>query len=87
VNTDCDQPPNTCTVVVNWGNVDALTFIYAKMNHTLLSGFTPATRGCSRKVQVPLDTNRLANRLKLKASGTLLGRPRRDRDRFQFFGP
>jgi hypothetical protein len=32
----------------------------------------------------PLDATRLSNRVRTKASGTIDGRPRRDRDNFSY---
>jgi slime mold repeat-containing protein len=83
-NTDCDLPPNTCRIVLNAANVPALTFVYARVRRTDIPGFTPLTPGCSRKVDVPLDPARNTNLFRLKATGMVGGRVKRDRDRFRF---
>jgi hypothetical protein len=80
-NSDCDLPANTCRMIVNYADVGDLSFVFAKVNRTDETAlFTPATPGCSRKVDVPLDTTRASNRVRTKAEGTIDGRLRRDRD-------
>lgn len=81
---DCDGASNTCRVVVNYANVSGFTLEAATLNRSPIAGFTPATPGCARKVDVALDPTRAANRLLLKATGTVHGRPRRERDRLIF---
>jgi hypothetical protein len=84
VDSECDLPTNTCRVVINFATVPDLTFNFAKVGRNSIPGFTPMTPGCSRKVDVPLDPARRTNTLKLKATGTVGGHLRRDRDRFRF---
>jgi hypothetical protein len=80
-NADCNLAANTCRVIVNYADTADLTLEFARVNRTDVSAlFTPASPGCSRKVDVPLDPNRRANRLHLKATGTIDNRLRRDRD-------
>jgi hypothetical protein len=81
VNSDCNLAANTCRVIVNWADIADLTLDYAKVGRTDVTPlFTPATPGCSRKIDLPLDPARAANRLRVKAEGTIDGRLRRDRD-------
>jgi hypothetical protein len=85
-NTDCDQPANTCRLVVNYANVPDIALLYAKLQKTILTPtFSPAKKGCSRKVSISIDPSRAFNKLKLKASGTVTGRIRRDTDSFKYF--
>jgi hypothetical protein len=80
-NADCDLPPDTCRVIVNYADTADLTLDFARRNRTDVTPlFLPASPGCSRKVDVPLDPARRANRLRLKAEGTIDARLRRDRD-------
>lgn len=81
VNADCDLPADTCRAIVNYADTGDLVLDFARVNRSdHASLFTPASPGCSRKVDVPLDPNRASSRLKLKATGTIDGRVRRDRD-------
>jgi hypothetical protein len=88
VASDCDQPANMCRLVVNYGNVPNLSVLYARLNGVDLpaGSFTPATRACSRKVDIAIDPSRRFNKLRLKAQGTV-GTPgvlRRDKDSFKY---
>jgi hypothetical protein len=57
-------------VVVNFAAVSGLRLERATLNgKTAVPGFTPIHGGCSRKVDVQLDSSRSVNRLKLRASG------------------
>lgn len=81
VNSDCDLPADSCRVIVNYGDTGDLTVDFAKVgrtDHTAL--FQPASPGCSRKIDLPLDPSRLTNRLRAKATGTIDTRVRKDRD-------
>ena len=84
VDADCDQPPLTCRVIVNFADVPDLALEYARLGVLDVPGFTPATRGCSRKVDVAIDPVRPASRLKFRASGTVGGRARKDRESLRF---
>jgi len=84
VDADCNQPPLTCRVIVNYGDVSDLVLEYAKLGVLDVSGFTPATRGCSRKVDVAIDPVRSASRYKFRAAGTVAGRTRHDRESLRF---
>jgi len=86
VNADCDLPAGTCRVVVNYANIPDLALVYARLNtsKTNYPGFTPATKGCSRKIDLTLDPSRRKNTLKIKVQGTVAGFLRRDRDRFRY---
>jgi hypothetical protein len=83
-NAACDQPANTCRIVVNFGDVPDLALTNAQMNRTALPGFTPVAPGCSRKVDVTLDPSMRRRHLLLRATGTVGGRLTRDRDRFWY---
>jgi hypothetical protein len=74
---DCDQPPETCRVIVNWADTADLTLLFARLRRDDVSGFT-VKPGCSRKVDVTLP--RRPAPLKLRAQGTVSGRLWRDRD-------
>ena len=81
VNSDCDLAPDTCRVIVNYVDRSDLTVDYAKVNRTVITPlFLPATPGCSRKIDIPLDPARASNRLRVKAKATIDGRLRQDRD-------
>lgn len=81
VSADCNLAASTCRAIVNYADTADLTLDFARVNRTDISAlFTPASPGCSRKVDVPLDPARASNRMKLKATGTIDGRVRRDRD-------
>jgi hypothetical protein len=84
VDADCNQPPLTCRVIVNWGDVPDLVLQFVRVGFDDVPGFTPTTRGCSRKVDVTIDSERTATRFKFRASGTVGGRPRRDREALRF---
>lgn len=81
---ECDQPPDTCRVVVNYADRPDMALLFARMVFTDIPGFTPVTRGCSRKVDVQLDTLRPLSRLRLLVEGTVEGRLRKDRDTFRY---
>ncbi len=82
---DCNQPAATCRVVINYAAIPDLTLTAAQFNHAPIAGFTPVHPGCSRKVDVKVDTTRKSNRLVLmKAIGTAGGRKRRDTDTFRY---
>jgi hypothetical protein len=86
IDADCDLPAATCRLVVNYADVPDLVFDYANLNghkHPI-AGFTPAHPGCSRKIDLTLNANRPANRLRLKAEGTVFGRFGKDRDAFRY---
>lgn len=84
-NGDCDQPPFTCQVVVNYAEIADLTFISAKVSRgATATSLSPATPGCSRKASISLDPLRFTSKLKLKVKGTIGGRRGRDTDRFLF---
>ena len=83
--SDCNQPANTCRVVINYAAIPDLTLKAAEFNHVPIPGFTPLHPGCSRKVDVAIDPTRKSNRLVLmKALGTAGGRKRRDTDMFRY---
>jgi hypothetical protein len=68
-------------MIVNYADIGDLSLIFAKVrsaNQTAL--FLPATPGCSRKIDIPLDPSRASNPVRTKAEGTIDGRLRRDRD-------
>jgi hypothetical protein len=81
-NADCNQQDATCRLIVNWANATDLTLTRAQVQRTDIGGFQPATPGCSRRVDVFFDGVKRA--LRLKAKGTVDGRPRRDRDTFRY---
>lgn len=81
---DCNQPADTCRVIVNWAEIADITLNWARVGRTNVAGFTPVTPGCSRKADVPLDPSRPFHALKLKTLGTVDGRFARDRDVFRY---
>jgi hypothetical protein len=84
-NADCNQPANTCRVVANYGEAPDLAVRRPfSLNRTIVTGFEPLTPGCSRKVDVALDSSRRSNTLKIQVSGTVGGRMRRDTDTFTY---
>jgi hypothetical protein len=84
VDADCDQPADTCRLVVNFAEVADLTFAFLKTTRTAsATPATPATPGCSRKIDFTLDPSRTTNRIKIKTTGTIGGRRGRDADRFR----
>ncbi len=84
---DCALPVDTCRIVVNYGDVLDLSLLGAKFIREPHPGFAPTSPGCSRKVDLTLDLTRSTNRLKLKTQGTVLGRTKRDSDRFKYLTP
>jgi hypothetical protein len=90
---DCDEPDNTCRVVVNWPKPPQppavpLELLVARRGRTdILALFDPASvaQGCSQKVDVPLDPSRHTNRVLLIAKGIANGRLWKDRDRLRYF--
>jgi cysteine-rich repeat protein len=81
---DCNGSPGVCRVIVNYADVPGLGLSAALLNRKPLAGFSPATAGCARKVDVTLDPSKEFNRVRLKAMGTVHGRSRFDRDRITF---
>lgn len=87
---DCDQPPLTCRIVINYAAVadlmltDATLKLRGKPIQSLMSQFTPATPGCSRKVDITLPAGFRRATVRLKAGGTTSNRNRRDRDRIRY---
>ncbi|HUC33374.1 MAG TPA: hypothetical protein VMS14_08220, partial [Ilumatobacteraceae bacterium] len=84
VAADCALPGGFCRAIVNWALIPDLTLEYALNRKIPVPGFTPITPGCSRKVDVPIDSSRPISMLKLKAVGTVENRLRRERDVFRF---
>jgi hypothetical protein len=71
--------------VVNYADIADLTLLPVLLNNRdPVPGFTPATPGCARKVDVVPDPNRRVNRVKVRATGTVQGRMRRERDIIKF---
>jgi hypothetical protein len=81
---DCNQAARTCRVVVSLAAGHDVQLVAASLNGVPVTGFTSATPGCSRKVDVVLDPARRASRLRLEATGTFDGQPVRDVDRLVF---
>lgn len=90
VDSDCNQPPSTCRLVINYGDAPDLNLVIGllKKPHeaatNILSNFLPATPGCSRKVDLTFPSSFQKARVRLKAFGTLGGKLRRDRDRITY---
>jgi cysteine-rich repeat protein len=83
--SDCDQPANSCRVVINYALVPDLAARKAfVINKTAVPAFEPIAPGCSRKVDVTLDPARKSNVLKVNVQGTVSGRVRRDADTFKY---
>lgn len=86
VDEDCEwSPPSAsplvCRLVVNYADVPDLTLVLALRNGEPVGGFEPVVPGCSRKVEL---FTFFISHLRVKATGTINGRLRRDLDRFQF---
>jgi hypothetical protein len=81
-NADCDQPPDTCRVIVNWAAIPDLTLLSSLEGRQPIGGFT-VKPGCSRKVDIPVQTGR-STLLRLHARGTVNGRPSGDRDSIRY---
>jgi hypothetical protein len=88
--TDCDQPPYTCRIVMNQGASPDLTVIKSlvrpmltEIGHLIL----PFAPGCARRfdVTLPMFPDRRRGVLVLRVSGTTDGKVRRDRDTIRFF--
>jgi len=84
VDADCNQPPLTCRIIVNYGDIPDLLLEYVRLGVLDVPGFTPAAPGCSRKVDVAIDPDRTASRFKFRATGTVGGRARRDGEALRF---
>ena len=84
--SDCDQPPTTCRVVVNFNPaVPDLMLLKAEFNKVPLP-FSDVFKhvGCSRKLDVMIDPSVNKNKLRLQAKGTVGGIIRKDNDDFTF---
>jgi hypothetical protein len=83
-NSDCDQPPTTCRVVVNFNPaVPDTMLLKAEFNKVPLSNVLSGP-GCSRKLDVMIDPTVNKNKLRLQAKGTVGGLLRKDNDDFTF---
>jgi hypothetical protein len=86
-NSQCNQTAGNCRLVVNYAETPDLTLTDVSIKSTgqsrvsLLTPFTPATPGCSRKVDITIPPAARRSILRLKGSGTTAGRLRRERDR------
>ncbi len=94
-NADCNQPAETCRVIVNYADTTDNALLFARFGKTNVSGFVAGTpsptspilvaAGCSKKVDVSIPAKPVrSNNLRLKAQGTIDGRLRRDLDAIQF---
>ncbi len=89
VDADCNQPPGTCRIIINYAAAPDLTMAEATLRKhrqppvNMLSSFQAAP-GCSRKVDMSLGTDYKRARLRLKGSGTIAGKLRKDADRLVF---
>lgn len=84
IDNDCDQPLITCRVVINFRpDATGLTLLRAEFNKVPLSNVLSGP-GCSRKLDLPIDQNVNRNKLRLKATGVVAGRTRKDNDTFNF---
>src|SRR6185295_9408689 len=82
---DCDQPANTCRIVINYAATPDLAVRKPfTLNRVAITSFDPLTPGCSRKVDIPVDPARSTNTLRLSVMGTVDGRARRDADTFKY---
>jgi hypothetical protein len=75
---DCDQPPDTCRLVVNAAAVGDLALRSATLDGIDLPGLIGLRPGCARKLDVTLPASRPVTRLKLRARGTVGGEARED---------
>ncbi len=94
-NADCNQPAETCRVIVNYADTTDNALLFARFGKTNVSGFVAGTpsptspilvaAGCSKKVDVSIPATPVrSNNLRLKAQGTIDGKLRRDLDAIQF---
>ena len=88
--SDCNQPAGTCRVVINYAGTPDLMLSEATLRkagqpqQSVLPAFSPATPGCSRKVDLSLPAGFRRAKLKLRASGTTNGRVKQDRDKIKY---
>src|SRR5262249_45412550 len=83
--SDCDQPPTTCRVLVNFDpTVTDLMLLKAEFNKVPLPPPVLSGPGCSRKLDLTIDPSKTRNKLTLQAKGTVLGKLRKDKDTFTF---
>lgn len=86
-NAQCNQTAGTCRIVINYAATADLSLLDATVKSTgtprqsILPLFTPATPGCSRKVDIAVPPAARSTIVRLRASGTTSGRLRRERDR------
>lgn len=89
-NSECNQPPGTCRIVINYADASNLTLVSGVLKRhneaatDVRSIFLPATPGCSRKVDLSFPSGFKRARVRLKATGTLGGKLRRDRDKIVY---
>jgi Bacterial TSP3 repeat len=84
INSECDQPPTTCRVVVNFNPaIPDIMLLKAEFNKVPLSNVL-SPKGCSRKLDVKMDPGVNKNKLRLQAKGTVNGLVRKDNDDFTF---
>jgi hypothetical protein len=84
VDADCNQPPLTCRAIVNFADYPDIVLDFAQIRRVDVPGLTPVSRACSRKVDLAITPDYATNRFRFKASGTVDGRLRRDRDTIIF---
>jgi hypothetical protein len=87
---DCDQPPNTCRVIMNYAMAPDMVLRFARIRPPLGTDMSapvvPLAPGCSRKFDVspPAFSDKGLSVFRIKVRGTAAGRFRRDRDRIVF---
>ncbi len=87
--TECDQPPNTCRLILNYAAAPDLSVIFARVTRPptdVRSLIGPLTPGCSRRVDltIPSFPARAKANFVIRLIGTTDGRERKDRDRIRF---
>jgi hypothetical protein len=83
--SDCNQPPTTCRVIVNFRpDATSVMLLKAEYDKMPLSNVLTSAEGCSRKLDFGIDPSVNRNKLRLLATGVVGGRTVRDNDTFTF---
>jgi hypothetical protein len=84
---DCAQPPSTCRLVLNFGNIGDMRYHFVKLRKDLIEQRFPIIPGCALKVDLEIPEFKRRLPLRFLAEGFVDGRFRKDRDAIRFRKP